>query len=1041
MISYFTRHPNAANLMMAAAIFLGLSVVFSMERETFPEFAESKVSVQVIYRGSSAADVDEQVCQELDDALKSVDDLDEIECLSVDGRGTATLTMNEGADISQFYNDILSIASGLDDLPDTAEAPSVTILGRTELIAILAVSGIETTEGLIRYTDGLANRLGGLANVSDATVSGITENELKITFNQLALRRYGVSAKSVADALIARSLRQPLGTVSTLEREITLRYSDARRNIAELESLVILQNAKGGFVRLSDLATVSLVQEVPEVQSFINGRRAATIQVEKTKQDDAIDAFAQVQALITAEMEKYPDQFNIDVINNTTEVIQDRISLVVRNTMQGLALVLLVMCLFFSIKEAFWIALALPVSFLGGMFLMQVAGMSINMISLVALLMAVGLIMDDSIVIADNISKWRHKVSPREASVRGTSEVMPGVVSSFLTTACIFGPLMFLSGQIGSILQVVPVVLLITLAVSLVEAFLILPHHLSHVGDDPTANDRRFVPRNLDTLKEKFVIPATRFLMSWRYLTLGTVIASFIFTISLIASGTVKVIGFPSTEGDTIEARISLTSGIPQARTQSVVAQLIAAINEVDAALTPGTKAGKKLVERILVRYAANSDVKDNGTNTATITVDLLDSDERNVDADDVALAWRRAAGAIPDLIQSNFTQTSIGPGGVDLDVQVSSRNLVELEAATAEMARALLARNDVTEAFQDFTGGRPEARLRLNNYAYTVGLTPQFVASQLRAAFSGAETDSFREGFSNFTVRVELGDSVPTISDLEDFPIDLGRGKQIALSAIADIELTTTYPQITRENGEAIAKIIGKIDRSITTSKAISDVVVNQLGPVLAQKYPGISIGIGGATEEQQKTQSSILTALLTGLLGVYIILAFQFRSYVLPVVVMLSIPFALIGTVLGHMALGINLSMPSFIGFASLSGVVVNNAILFLSFFQSEIRDNDYLEAAIDAVRHRFRPVLLSSSTTIVGLLPILFETSRQAQVLVPLVVSVAFGLLASTILVIFVFPSALGVFFDFADVKKWLASRERATVGVPQTAPAAE
>jgi hydrophobic/amphiphilic exporter-1 (mainly G- bacteria), HAE1 family len=1026
MIKYFTRHPNAANLLLIAGLILGITTIGTMERETFPEFASTDVTVSVIYQGASASDVDEQICIKLDDALGGIDDLEDIECLSVDGKATATLEMAGSGNINQFYNDIASVASSLNDLPSDADAPSVSIAGRTEFIALLAVSGIDSTDSLIRYSDDLAGKISALSLVASATVSGVSSGELLVTFNQIALRRYGLSAGDVSAIINARSLRTPLGTVSTTNRDITLRYSDARRSVRELQDLVILQNDSGGLVRLSQLGRVELTEETPELQSYIDGKRVAIIAINKKTDDDAIAAFAQVEELLDFERQRFPAPFDIVVTNNLTSVIEDRISLVVENTAMGLVLVIAVMMMFFSFKEAIWISLALPFSFLTGFFFMNLVGTTINMISLVALLMAVGLIMDDSIVIADNIAKWRAKVSPKEAAYRGTLEVFPGVLSSFLTTACVFGPLMFVSGGIGAVLNVIPVVLLITLAVSLVEAFLILPNHLSHVSGDPDAINHRFVPRHVDRFKERVILPIVRFFLEWRYFTVGAVFASLIVCFGLVANGTIKIIGFPSTEGNTIEARISLNSGLPLERTQAAVDQLLVALDQVNSDYSPRTEGQLPLVERTLVRYGTNSDVKDNGSHTATITVDLLSSEQRNAAADDILADWRQQAGPITDLVQSNFTQTALGPGGSDLDVALSGRDLNELENAAGALLAQLLARNDVTEAYQDFYGGRPEISLRLNDYAYTMGLSAQDVSNQLRAAFAGSETDSFLLGVSDRAVQVELADSVASLRDLEVFPITLPNGKQVALFTIADVKLGSAFSQITRKNGEALARIIGKIDNRTQTANGIADVVTQELALDLEQTYPSVSIDIGGAAQEASKSQSSMATLLLTGLIGVYIILAFQFHSYSLPLIVMVSIPFALIGTILGHLLMGLDLSMPSMIGFASLAGVVVNNAILFLTFFESSIKDGDYKTAAVEAVRQRFRPVLLSSTTTFVGLLPIIFETSPQAQVLVPLVVSVAFGLLASTVLVVFVFPSALAIFFDFKDVNQWLKTR---------------
>lgn len=1031
MIRYFVTHPVAANILMIATCILGIATLPGMERESFPEFIPSRVTVTVPYPGASAIDVDAQVCAELDRALQGLSGLDEQECQSVEGLATMTLTMAEGGDISQFFNDVLSEVQALSGLPTDAEDPAVAIAGREEQIVLLAVTGIDGADGLLRYADELAVRLGGLPLVADAEVGGISAQEYRITFDQTALRRYGLSARDVADAVSARSLNQPLGTARTDARDVTLRYEGVRRDVGGLEDLVILEGETGGFVRLSDVAEVRLAEAAPERQSFIDGREAATIRVLKTGDADAIEAFAAVEALIAEEEARLPDPFDVIVVNDETENILDRIRVVVENTLIGLVLVLVVMAFYFPLKAAFWIAMALPISFLGGFFLLGSLGVTINMISLIAMLMAVGLIMDDSIVISDNIEKWRSRgASASEASVKGASEVMPGVLSSFLTTACVFTPLMFLSGEIGSILEVVPIVLLLVLAISVVEAFLVLPNHLSHARFDAARQERRIAPRATVWVADRIIVPAVRFIVAWRYAALGLTVSALVASVGLIASGTVKVVGFPTTEGDTVEARIALTAGTPLERTEETVSRILAGLETVNDDLSPLTDGGRPLVERTLVRFATNSDVRDNGPHTATITVDLLPSTERNVTADVVAARWEAASGPLPDVAQSSFVQTAATPGGSDLDVELRARDLAILEAASADLFAQLVARPDVTGAYQDFAGGQAQVVISLSEFGAASGLTPQSLAGQLRAAFSGSETDSFTEGFTDIAVTVELGDSLPTLAELEDFPISLPGGAQAPLEQVAGIETRDGFAQITRRDGAAVARIVGTIDRSATTSTAISAEVRETYAPAIAEAYPGVTVGIGGATEAQQETQSSIVSALLIGLVGVYLILAYQFRSYALPLVVMLSIPFAIIGVILGHMAVGIDLAMPSFVGFASLAGIVVNGSILFVTFFEMEAEEGDAATAAIEAVRHRFRPVLLSFATTFVGLLPIIFEASPQAQTMVPLVTAVAFGLLSATVLTIFVLPAALTIYFDWASLEKWRESRTAGT-----------
>ena len=777
-------------------------------------------------------------------------------------------------------------------------------------------------------------------------------------------------------------------------------------------------------MRLSDIAQVSLVDSDENTQSFIDGAQTAIISIAKSSEADSIRVFERVDAVLEADRLAYPAPFDIAVFNNLSELVQERIALIIENIAMGLILVFGTMWLFFSLREALWISAALPVSFLGGLFVMSLLGITINMITLIALLMAVGLIMDDSIVFAENIAEWRGMAPPLEAAAKGTMEVLPGVAASFLTTACVFAPLMFLSGELGQILKFVPMVLLITLGTSLIERFLILPHHLSHSGETAADPKRpRLAERGLDWVKERVVLPVASAFVQLRYLTVGSVLAILILCFGLIASGTIKVIGFPASEGDTLVTRVTLSSGISRERTVATVNQLVAGLGSVDADLSPQTVDAAPLVERVLVQFGVNANVNDNGAHTATIMVDLLESARRNVTADDVLDAWRAAAGPVPDVTQISFAQSGQGPGGMDVDVELRARNLAELEQAAERLTADLLARPEVTEAYQDFYGGRQEAQIALNAFGLSTGLATQSLSSQLRTAFQGSETDSFRQGASDRAVRVQLADTISSLTELEQFPIILADGSQTNLATVAEMKITPDYTTITRRNGLAVARVQGQINRDLMTSSAISALVTNDLAPRLAADYPGVAIKIGGATEEQQKSQASMVSALGLGLIGVYMVLAFQFRSYSLHIIVMISIPFALIGTILGHWALGVDISMPSLVGFASLAGIVVNNAILFLTFFQSHLREDDYVAASLNAVRDRFRPILLSTATTFVGLLPIIFDTSPQVQTLVPLVVSVAFGLLASMVLVVLVYPSILSIYFDWFSVRRWV------------------
>ncbi|MEM7717629.1 MAG: efflux RND transporter permease subunit [Pseudomonadota bacterium] len=1023
MIAFFARHPVAANLVLIAGLFLGLMSVGGMERESFPEFSASAVSVTVAYPGATAEDVDEGICLVLNDSLQAINDLDELSCQSVSSSAVATLSMAESGDITQFFNDIFSAVSAIQDFPDDAKEPAVAIVARSEQIAMVAVGGLASDEALVLYADALAAELASLPGVASAAVRGISTLEYLVQIDDTALRSYGLSPKDVADAISVRSMSSPLGTVETTGMNFSLRLDDVRRSVPDLNALTVVETSGGGIVRLSDVATVSLSLADPDDQSELDGDTVAIIALNKTKADDALDAFAAVDAYVSEVNARYGGNLQLSVINNSTQTISDQITLVLENAVQSLVLVFVTMCLFFSLREAFWISLALPFSFLLGLFAMNALGVTINMMSLLALLMSIGIIMDDSIVIAENIDTWRAELSPKEAAIKGTEEVMSGVVSSFLTTAGVFGPLMFLSGEIGAVLQVVPIVLLITLTASLIEAFLILPNHLSHSGEGPRQQKKRLMPRLLEHFNERGVVPLTRFLTRWRYLTLGCVLGVLILTVGLITSGTVRVVGFPETEADTIVARVALTPGLQIPHTQAAVSKIVVGVERLDRDFTPGTQGGQPLVERILVEYGQNADVSNNGPHTATVTVDLLSNDTRNVSSAALLAAWREGTGAIPDVSQLNFTTSGASPGGNDIEISLFSQDLDQLHAASAEVLRRLSARDDVRSVYSDFTFGQPEIELKLNTFGRSLGLTSDALAGQLRTSFSGTETDSFSEGETVYDINVEQTNVASALGDLEAFPITLSDGEQVSLLRVADIVENRSFAQITRENNRARARIIGELDRGAQTANGISAIILTDYAPEVMALYPDVLISIGGAADEQAEAQASILSAFAIGLVMVYLVLAFQFRSYVLPLFILMSIPFALIGVILGHLAMGIDISMPSLIGFASLSGLVVNNAILFVSFFEKHAVATHYVNAAIEAVRARFRPVVLSSFTTFIGLLPVVFETSPSIATIVPVVVSVAFGVLSSVFLVVLVFPAVLAIYFDFANLDKWL------------------
>jgi HAE1 family hydrophobic/amphiphilic exporter-1 len=481
MIAWFARHQTAANLLMAAIMILGLTALPGLQRETLPEIQNDQVQVQLIYRGATAEEVEDAVCRRLEDAIEGITDLDELRCESREGIGTATAVMREGADMMRFLDDVKSEVDAIDDFPDQIEPPVITELGRTEPVISLAVTGVEDVVDLKAYAEDLKDRLLAGTDVAEVTVVGFSDHHIRIEIPAWRLREYGLSAQDIADAVGRQSLSSPAGRLQGDAEDLLLRFDDQRKRAGDFRDLVVISGESGANIRLGEIAVISDRFDLDEEKILIDGRRAAVLDIAKTRDQDVLDLLAQVKDFVQGEQDATPSGIGLYLTQDRASVVQDRLDMLVRNGAQGLILVFLVLWLFFGLRYSFWVAMGLPVSFLGALFLLPLFDITINMISMVGLLIGVGLLMDDAIVIAENVATHMSRGdSPAQAAIEGSREVLPGILSSFATTLLVFGSLAFISGEIGQILRIMPIVLILVISVSLLEAFLILPHHLNH---------------------------------------------------------------------------------------------------------------------------------------------------------------------------------------------------------------------------------------------------------------------------------------------------------------------------------------------------------------------------------------------------------------------------------------------------------------------------------------------------------------------------------------------------------------------------------
>ena len=1023
MIRFFAAHKTAANLLMIAIAAIGLGAVSSLERETFPEVPPDKIEVRVVYLGATPDDVEDAVCRRLEDAIEGIEDIDEVRAEALDSLAKVTVEVAEGASVQTVLDDVRTEVEAIDDLPERAETPVIRQLGRTQGVASIAVTGDLPLADLKAYCEDAKARLLARPEIEVVNVRGFSDHQIRIEVPATALMQHGISASDIARTIREQSVDLPAGTIETREGSVVVRFSDARETPMEFEELLVIASRSGAELRLGDIATIRDVFELDEDKFLYDGRRAGLLEIQKSRTQDSLVVVDAMAAFVESENATLPEALRLHLTQDTSSIVRDRLDMLMKNGWQGLVLVFLCLWLFFSFRLSFWVAFGLPVSFLGAFFFMTLIGYSINMITMVALLLALGLLMDDGIVLAENIAT--HLAEGKDslsAAVDGTRQVARGVLSSFATTVVVFGPLSFLSGDIGAVLKVLPVVLILVLSVSLVEAFLILPGHLAHSlhGFDPEKRSRfraRF-EGIIDGLREKVLGRTVDWVVRWRYLSLGLVLLAFLSAVGMFAGGVLKFQAFPPIDGDVVVARVLLPQGTPLERTESIVERITGAFDEVNEELRPRQPEGQDLRRAISVQFNTNTDANESGPHVATVTVDLLKAEVRDASIDEILNLWRAKVGTVPDVISLKFNEPSFGPAGHPIEIRIASDDLEEAKLASSEVCDWLRRHRGVYDVFDDLRPGKPEVHVRMAEGALSLGVNAEYVAGALRSAILGTTSSEIQVGPESFEVDVRVAEEDQnSVADLEYFHVSLPSGVQVPIDSLARLETKRGFGRIARVDGRRTVTVIGNVDSNeLTVAGLIAKFRATELD-ALRERHPGVDVSFEGEIKNGEVTQGSLQRAFLIGVIGIFLLLAFQFQSYVEPLVVMFAIPMCLVGVIYGHIAMGLYFTLPSVLGFVSLAGVVVNDSILLVEFIKLRLGQGDAMEDAVCAAsRLRFRAVLLTSITTVAGMTPLLTETSLQAQVLIPLATSIVFGLAASTVLVLLVIPALYAIVSDF-------------------------
>ncbi len=1021
---FFADHPTAANLLMLIALFFGFISIGELQRETFPHFAATKVEVSVPYPGATAEEVEEAVSQRIENAVRDVNNVIEIKSESRENLGRVEVEMHEDADIGRFLNEIKTEVEAIDDFPDQTEVPVIRELGRTDSVVSIAVSGPMSVSDLKLYCEALKDRLLLLPEISLVDISGFSEHQFRVEIPAATLMQFGLSVVEISDAIARQNIDLPAGTLETPGSDIAVRFKDERRTLKEYEDLLIISRNSGEEVRLGEIATITDLFENEEEKILFNGKRAGLLKIQKLTTEDSLRIIKVIRDFIDREKQASPPGVRFSLTQNRTDIVKDRLTMLSRNAIQGLVLVFITLWLFFTFRLSFWVAMGLPVSFMATFFFMKSFGLSINMLTMVGLLLALGLLMDDAIVISENVMTQLTKgKSSLDAAVEGTGQVTLGVFSSYITTMVVFGSIpLLLEGEMGKVLWVLPVVLLLTLSVSIIEAFFILPNHLAHSLKNYDHNKRNLFRVKFESLFEKVRHKVLGRLVdsavNWRYLFIGLLIAAMLFSMGMIGGGRVKIVGFPEIDGDVLQARILAPQGTTLEEMESIVKHVVDSIMKVNTSLKPRQPENQDLIQNVVVHYSQNLDAHETGPHVATVSVDLLAAEIRTSDLETVTGQWRQEVGSIPRVINITYKEPAIGPGGLPIDIRLQGQDLGLMKQASLELLDWLKQYEGVFDLQDDLRPGKPEIQIRLKPGALSRGLNSAMIANQLRAALFGQTANEIQVGSESYEIDVQVsGQDQNSLADLENFYVTDPEGNLYPLGEVAYLEQGRGIARIQRVNSQRTVSVQGDINPQITNAQEIIKDTEKRFLKGLIQKYPGITYSLEGQQKETGKTGKSMMKAFMFGIFGVFILLSFQLKSYVEALIVMVAIPFSLIGVIWGHVLMGLDLSTVSMMGFVSLAGVVINDSILLVEFIRIGVEEGkEVVEAAKQASRQRFRAVLLTSLTTIAGLLPLLAEKSLQAQVLTPLVTSLVFGLIASTGLVLIVIPCMYSVLSDF-------------------------
>jgi len=1028
LIAWFTENHVAANLLMVFVLLAGLLTAIHSKVEIFPETSADRVTVTVLYPGASPAEVEDGVLRKIEDAVSGLDGVKEVNAYASEGRAIVEIEAVKGWDLDKLFDDVKSEVNRITTLPEGAERPVIRKFVFKAPVLNVAVYGSAPIHVLKDYAERIRDGITALPDVTQAEVFGVSNPEIVIEVPERNLRKYNLTLAQVAEMVRRWSIDLGGGEIREGAGYILLRAKGRRYRASGYRDMVILSRPDGAEVKLSDIATIRDTFEEPERVSRFNGQPSVGILVYRIGGENALTVASEVKEYIEGLRNTLPPGVNVDIFGDRSEILKARLMLLLKNMAYGMVLVIIVLGLFLNRRLSFWITLGIPTAFAFGLYLLPFYNVSINMISLFAFIMVLGIVVDDAIVVGESIFRKREEgMPPFQSAVEGTMEVAIPVIFAVLTTIAAFWPLLLGTGVMGKVIKNIPIVVIAVLTGSLIEALLILPGHLAR-SRLPSRRGRK--ERFVSSLLEGFVEgPFRRFLafaLRWRYMTVATGIFILLVSIGLWAGGRIKFTFFPKVESDRMICEVTMPPGTPYSETLKVIKRVES--SAIDAAREAEGMRGDHSEPLIRYTYSiigsqipmghrSTTSPLPSGSHVGQVIVQLIGSEKRRgVSTSMVTNIWREKVGEIRGAESVRF-YSELFSAGKAVSFDLTMHDDVALHRAVEDLKEELRKYPGVYDIDDSYIPGKEEIRISLKPSARSLGISLSDLAHQVRDAFYGAEALRIQRGVDEVKVLVRYPDEERRrLESLLDMDIRTPDGREVPFSEVATLKRSRGYVTITRRDRKRIVTVSAEVNEDIMNANELREEMLRNVLPRLRERYPGLMYRLAGEGKEQKESMADVMRGFVLALVLIYTLIAIPLRSFGQPVVIMSAIPFGIIGAIFGHMVMGINLSIMSMFGIVGLSGVVVNDSLILFAEINRLRREGlETFDAILRGTSVRFRPVLLTTLTTFAGLIPIIMERSVQARFLIPMALTLASGVLFATMITLVLVPCGYRIMED--------------------------